>query len=191
MSSHEVAEHVETPCSTVLHVQTKESSQNTLDVETTGGGVHVETGDGTVNVETTREVENTVNVETPLMLHVATTVEADPKPSQKDTNSEKDTAHIQSKSQPNPDDHSEHITPPSPKEQWSATLPKKDVKITVSLLSALDIDVWYNKVLAYYKFKPHVPKVEPKTVEESNGYSLRKCKSKADITSRHLFERNC
>ena len=50
-------------------------------------------------------------------------------------------------------------------------------------LRQLDIDVWCNKVVNYHKFMIPEPTVVTANMGEDSGYTLRKRKTKADITS--------
>ena len=50
-------------------------------------------------------------------------------------------------------------------------------------LRQLDIDVWCNKVVNYHKFTIPEPTAITATMGEDLGYTLRKRKTKADITS--------
>ena len=155
-----------------LHVQTKKSH---VDVETKVNSVHVGTSGDTQNVET-NSVEQSPHVETPLVLHVAmtgdTTLPAD-------TNAVVQTSTVSSVDLNKSD---ENLPAPAPLQQEKCDKPsiKKDLKIKLTPLKQLDIDVWCNKVTNYYQFTQ--PEPVP-AAEENSGYTLRKCKSKADITA--------
>ena len=54
--------------------------------------------------------------------------------------------------------------------------------LKLKAISQLDIDVWCNKVMNYHRLNPLKTVEPPQNTEEDTGYSLRKRKSKADIT---------
>ena len=62
--------------------------------------------------------------------------------------------------------------------------------LKLKAISQLDIDVWCNKVTNYHRFNPLKPVEPPQNTEEDTGYSLRKCKSKADITGISIRTKN-
>ena len=78
------AECLETPGMDALHVQTTEVSHRSLNVEMANKSVHVDTNSDTRNVETSHIKETTQNVETPVILHVATHGEPTPTSAQQE-----------------------------------------------------------------------------------------------------------
>ena len=62
--------------------------------------------------------------------------------------------------------------------------------LKLKAVSQLDIDVWCNNVTTYHRFNP-LKTIEPtQNLDENTGYSLRKCKSKADKTGISLCTKN-
>ena len=62
--------------------------------------------------------------------------------------------------------------------------------LKLKAISQLDIDVWCNTVTTYYRFNP-LKTAEPARIpDENTGYSLRKCKTKADKTGISLHTKS-
>ena len=62
--------------------------------------------------------------------------------------------------------------------------------LKLKAISQLDIDVWCNKVTNYHRLNPLKTVELPQNMDEDTGYSLRKHKSKADITGISLRTKN-
>ena len=175
------AEHVETNHSCVLHVQTECDGSN---VGTTINSVHVGTVTNTGHVETEPSKQETEHVGTHSGSHVVTPV--NPPEMTKNAAVQNPTVNnVESAiTQENPDDT---LPVPAPVSDIAKDPPPKIPKVqTCSLkltpLRQLDIDVWCNKVVNYYKFTIPKPTVITATIVEDTGYTLRKRKTKADIT---------
>ena len=175
------AEHVETNHNSVLHVQTECDGSN---VVTTKNIVYVERDTKTGHVETEQSKLETEHVGTHSVLHVVTTVN----PPEMTENAAVCTPTVNmvepAITQEDPDD-----TPPVPAPVINMAMdpPSKTPKVqtcTLKLepLRQLDIDVWCNKVVNYHKFTIPEPTAVTANMGDDSGYTLRKHKTKADIT---------
>ena len=175
------AECVETNHNSVLHVQTESDGPN---VVTTKNIVHVEMDIKSGHVETKQSKLETEHVGIHSVLHVVTTSN----PPEMTENAVVHTPTVNTVepalAQEDPDDT---LPVPAPVINVATDRPPKTPKVqtcTLKLkpLRQLDIDVWCNKVVNYHKFKISEPTADTPNTGEDSGYTLRKRKTKADIT---------
>ena len=69
-----------------------------------------------------------------------------------------------------------------PKKSPAHSLKGRTCILKLKAISQLDIDVWCNNVMTYYRFNPLKTAKPAQNIDENTGYSLRKCKTKADKT---------
>ena len=179
------AECVETNHNSVLHVQTESDGPN---VVTTKNIVHVEMDIKSGHVETEQSKLETEHVETHSVLHVVTT-------SNPPEMTENAAVHTPTVNTVEPaltqEDPDETLPVPAPvinvaTDPLSKTPKVQTCTLKLKPLRQLDIDVWYNKVVNYHKFKILEPTADMSNTGEDSGYTLRKCKTKADITGTSL-----
>ena len=174
-------ECLETNNSNELHVQTESDVSH---VGTKDNSVHVGMSIETRHMETTTPEQGSEHVGTHSVLYVVTT----DSPLKTTKN-----AVVQNPTVNNVDvvitqEDSEDTHPvPAPLHDTTRDPPPKPPKLqkcTLKLvpLKQLDIDVWCNKVSDHHRFTQPKPTETTATIGEDTGYTLRKRKSKADIT---------
>ena len=157
-------------------------------VQTERDGSHVITMNNNVHVETEQSNLETEHVGTQSGLHVVTVVNP-PEMTENAVVHNPTVNKVESAiMQEDPDDT---FPVPAPASDIAKDpLPKTPKVQTCSLkltpLRQLDIDVWCNKVVNYHKFMIPKPTVIIATMGEDSGYTLKKCKTKADITGNSL-----
>ena len=165
----------------MTHVQTERDGSH---VVTTNNNVHVGTETNTGHVETKQSNLETEHVGTQSGLHVVTAVNP-PEMTENAVVHNPTVNKVESAiMQEDPDDT---FPVPAPASDIAKDcLPKTPKVQTCSLklapLRQLDIDVWCNKVVNYHKCMIPKPTVITATIGEDSGYTLRKRKTKADIT---------